>query len=56
LVDIEKALGRKLKLKSREAKTKLNEILAGLIEEKQNAASLKRVRGEMKINELINAR
>jgi hypothetical protein len=52
ITDIEKALGRKLKLKAKEAKAKLNEILAGLIEEKQNASSLKRVRGEPKIAEL----
>jgi hypothetical protein len=51
--DIEKALGRKLKLKAKEAKVKLNEILAGLIEEKQNAPSLRRVRGETKVKELV---
>jgi Protein of unknown function (DUF2800) len=49
LSDIERALGRKMKLKAKDAKTKLNEILAGLIEEKQNSSSLKRVRGEAKI-------
>jgi hypothetical protein len=52
ITDIEKALGRKLKLKAKEAKVKLNEILAGLIEEKQNAPSLKRVRGEAKSEKL----
>jgi hypothetical protein len=52
LVDIEKALGRKLKLKAKEAKVRLNEILAGLIEEKQNASSLKRVRGDAKVASL----
>lgn len=55
ITDIEKALGRKLKLKAKEAKAKLNEILAGLIEEKQNAPSLKRVRGEAKVASLANA-
>ena len=49
ITDIEKALGRKLKLKAKEAKAKLNEILSGLIEERQNAPSLKRVRGEAKV-------
>ena len=49
LGDLEKALGRRLKLKAKEAKAKLNEILAGLIEEKQNAPSLRRVRGESKV-------
>jgi hypothetical protein len=53
LGDIEKALGRKLKLKAKEAKTRLNEILSGLIEEKQNSPSLRRVRGETKVNALI---
>ena len=52
ITDIEKALGRKLKLKAKEAKVKLNEILSGLIEEKQNAPSLKRVRGEAKVASL----
>ena len=55
LGDIEKALGRKLKLKAKEAKTRLNEILSGLIEEKQNQPSLKRVRGEVKSAALTNA-
>jgi hypothetical protein len=52
LGDIEKALGRKLKLKAKEAKVRLNEILAGLIEEKQNSPSLRRVRGEAKLASL----
>lgn len=52
--DIEKALGRKLKLKAKEAKARLNEILAGLVEERQNQPSLKRVRGEAKIEEFAN--
>ena len=49
ITDIEKALGRKLKIKAKEAKVKLNEILSGLIEEKQNQPSLRRVRGEPKV-------
>ena len=52
LGDIEKSLGRKMKLKAKEAKTKLNEILSGLIEERQNASSLRRVKSEPKIAEL----
>jgi Protein of unknown function (DUF2800) len=52
ITDIEKALARKLKIKAKEAKTRLNEILSGLIEEKQNASSLKRVRGEVKSEKL----
>ena len=53
LGDIEKALGRKLKLKAKEARVKLNEILAGLVEEKQNQPSLRRVRGETKVAALV---
>jgi hypothetical protein len=45
LGELEKALGKKLKLKGKELKERTGEILAGLIEEKQNAASLKRVSG-----------
>ena len=48
ITDIEKALARKFKIKAKEAKVKLNEILSGLIEEKQNQPSLRRVRGEAK--------
>ena len=55
ITDIEKALGRKLKIKAKEAKVKLNEILSGLIEERQNQPSLRRVRGEAKIEALANA-
>ena len=55
ITDIEKALGRKLKIKAKEAKVKLNEILSGLIEEKQNQPSLRRVRGETKVAALTNA-
>ena len=53
LGDLEKALGRKLKLKAEEAKAKLNEILNGLIVEKQNSPSLRRVREETKAVSLI---
>jgi hypothetical protein len=54
ITDIEKALARKLKIKAKEAKVKLNEILSGLIEEKQNSPSLRRVRGETKVVALTN--
>jgi hypothetical protein len=43
LGDLEKALGRKLGLKGKPLKERMGEILRGLIEEKSNAASLKRV-------------
>jgi hypothetical protein len=43
LGEVEAQLGRALKLKPKAAKEKLNQILDGLIAEKQNAASLKRV-------------
>jgi uncharacterized protein DUF2800 len=43
LGELEKALGKKLGLKGKALKERTNQILAGLIEEKQNAASLKRV-------------
>lgn len=43
LGDLERALGKKLKLRGPDLKQRVNEILQGLIEEKQNAASLKRV-------------
>jgi hypothetical protein len=49
LGDLERALGRKLKLKGKELKERMGEILQGLIEEKPNAASLKRVKGEPKL-------
>jgi hypothetical protein len=49
LGDLERALGRKLKLKGKELKERMGEILQGLIEEKPNAASLKRVKGELKL-------
>jgi hypothetical protein len=46
LGELEKALGKKLKIKGKELKERTNQILAGLIEEKQNAASLKRISGK----------
>jgi len=49
LGDIEKALGKKLKLKGGPLKEKLAEILHGLMETKQNAATLRRVKGEPKL-------
>jgi hypothetical protein len=49
LGELEKALGRKLKLKGKELKERTGEILAGLIEEKQNSASLKRVSGKAQL-------
>jgi hypothetical protein len=48
LGDLEKALGAKLKLKGAVLKERMNEILRGLIEEKPNAASLKRVSANRK--------
>jgi hypothetical protein len=53
LGDLERALGKKLKLRGPDLKQRVNEILQGLIEEKQNAASLKRVKGEPKLATLI---
>jgi hypothetical protein len=52
LGDIEKAVGKALKLKGKPLKDKMAEILSGLIYDKQNAASLKRVKGEPKVMEL----
>jgi Protein of unknown function (DUF2800) len=49
LGELEKALGRKLSLKGKPLKERMGEILAGLIEEKPNAASLKRVKGIPKL-------
>lgn len=48
LGDLEKALGRKLQLRGKELKARMGEILQGLIEERPNAASLKRVKGAPK--------
>jgi Protein of unknown function (DUF2800) len=52
LGDLEKALGRKLGLKGKPLKERMGEILRGLIEEKANAASLKRVSGKPKLVEI----
>ena len=49
LGELEKALGKTLKLKPPQAKERMNQILDGLIEQKQNSPSLKRVKGEPKI-------
>jgi hypothetical protein len=49
LGDLERALGKKLKLRGPDLKHRVNEILRGLIEEKQNAASLKRVSSKPKL-------
>jgi hypothetical protein len=49
LGDLEKAFGKKLKIKGRELKDRFNTLLQGLIEEKQNGASLKRVSGKAKL-------
>jgi hypothetical protein len=46
LGDLERALGKKLGLKGKPLKERMGEILRGLIEEKSNAASLKRVSGK----------
>lgn len=46
LGDLEKALGKKLQLRGKELKARMGEILNGLIEEKSNAASLRRVSGK----------
>jgi Protein of unknown function (DUF2800) len=49
LGDLEKALGRKLGLKGKPLKERMGEILRGLIEEKANVASLKRVSGKPRL-------
>jgi tetratricopeptide (TPR) repeat protein len=54
LGDLEKALGKKLRLKGPELKERFGQILNGLITEKQNGASLKRVKGNPKIEMLSN--
>jgi Protein of unknown function (DUF2800) len=46
LGDLERALGKKLNLRGKPLKERMGEILQGLIEEKPNAASLKRVKGQ----------
>lgn len=52
LGELEKALGRKLSLKGPAIKERMNQILNGLLEEKQNKPSLKRIKGEPKLREL----
>ena len=52
LGDLEKALGKKLKLKGPALKERMNTILQGLVEEKPNAASLKRVSGKPQLVEV----
>jgi hypothetical protein len=47
LGDLEKALGKKLGLRGKELKERMNEILQGLVEERPNAASLKRIKGKV---------
>lgn len=47
LGDLEAALARKLKLKAKAAKVKINKILNGLIIEKQNRASLQKTKKEI---------
>jgi RecB family exonuclease len=49
LGDLEKALGKKLGLKGKPLKERMGEILRGLVEEKANAASLKRVSGKPRL-------
>jgi RecB family exonuclease len=46
LGDLEKALGKKLSLRGKELKERMNGILHGLVEERANAASLKRIKGK----------
>jgi hypothetical protein len=46
LGDLEKALAKKLSLRPKEAKERMNQILAGLVAERQNASSLKRIKLE----------
>jgi hypothetical protein len=54
LLDLERALGKKLSLRGKELKERMNAILTGLIEERPNAASLKRV-GKPKIEALVES-
>ena len=54
LGDLEKALGKVLKLRGAPLRERMNQILQGLYVEKQNASSLKRVKGEVKIASLTN--
>ena len=52
LGELEKALGKVLKLKGQPLRERMNQILQGLYVEKQNASSLKRVKGEPKVASL----
>ena len=52
LSSVEKALGKKLSLRGAQLKTKLGEILNGLLEEKFPAPSLKRLKGQPKLEAL----
>jgi hypothetical protein len=52
LGELEKSLGKALKLKAPQAKEKMNQILDGLVETKQNASSLKRMKGEASMKDL----
>jgi hypothetical protein len=49
LMDLERALGKKLKLKGLALKERMNQILAGLVVERPNAGSLKRISGKPKL-------
>src|SRR4029077_16839207 len=52
LGELEKSLGKALKLKAPQAREKMNQILSGLVETKQNASSLKRVKGDAMMKDL----
>jgi Protein of unknown function (DUF2800) len=49
LGDLERALGKKFGLRGKELKERMNTILEGLVEERSNAASLRRVKSEPKV-------
>ena len=52
LGELEKSLGKALKLKAPQAKEKMNQILDGLVKIKENSASLKRVKGNPALTSL----
>jgi CRISPR/Cas system-associated exonuclease Cas4 (RecB family) len=52
LGDLERALGKKLGLRGKELKERMNAILQGLVDERPNAASLKRVKGKPQLFEM----
>jgi hypothetical protein len=54
LGDLEKSLGKALKLKAKAARERMDQILDGLVREKQNAPSLKRIKGQPVIISLAN--